>query len=288
MSKAPSMPVFTDALIGDTTHLSIEEFGAYCMILFVTWRNNGQALPDDSVRMARICRVTEKRWTERLRPVLAPFFDLSAGTWRQLRLEKEWLYVEKQRALQSEKGKKSAEAKALKNKDNDSTAVDARLQPDANPQPQPQTEPIGSEGGEDSARAHPITSGVEIIRAFDAERVSAFGAEQARGWPHQSDKIFAERWIAAGADVELCRSVFQAVCKQFATTGRQPPASLNFFDQRIANALADRNRPMPEGKANVHRPVRETVEQATDRRRSALAGAVARRMAAGGTGAGSC
>jgi uncharacterized protein YdaU (DUF1376 family) len=28
MSKAPSMPVFVDALVGDTTDLSPEEFGA--------------------------------------------------------------------------------------------------------------------------------------------------------------------------------------------------------------------------------------------------------------------
>jgi uncharacterized protein YdaU (DUF1376 family) len=39
MSQAPSMPVFTDALLGDTMRLSTEEFGAYCLLLFVTWRN---------------------------------------------------------------------------------------------------------------------------------------------------------------------------------------------------------------------------------------------------------
>lgn len=133
MSKAPSMPVFTDALIGDTTHLSIEEFGAYCMILMVTWRNNGQPLPDDDGRMARICRVSVKRWTERLRPVLSGFFDLSEGVWRQGRLEKEWNYVANLSAKQSEKGKKSAAAKALKNNDSASTAVPVRLQPEANP-----------------------------------------------------------------------------------------------------------------------------------------------------------
>lgn len=133
MSKAPSMPVFPDALIGDTTDLSMEEFGAYCMILFVTWRNNGRALPDDPVRMARVCRVSERRWTNQLRPVLTRFFDLTGGTWRQLRLEKEWDFVAKKTACQSDKGKKSAEAKALKNNKTSSTAVDARLQPEFNP-----------------------------------------------------------------------------------------------------------------------------------------------------------
>lgn len=126
MSKAPSMPVFTDALIGDTTHLSMEEFGAYCMILFVTWRNNAQPLPDDAKRMARICRVSEKRWTEKLRPLLVEFFDLSEGTWRQGRLEKEWAYLRDLRSAKSENGKKGGRPKGAENEkmagDSDATS----------------------------------------------------------------------------------------------------------------------------------------------------------------------
>jgi uncharacterized protein YdaU (DUF1376 family) len=143
MSQAPSMPVFTDALIGDTTHLSMEEFGAYLMILFVTWRNNGQPLPDDDKRLARICRMSEKKWSA-IRPTISEFFDLSEGVWRQKRLEKEWKYVSEQRAKQSEKGKKSAQARSLKNNETPPAAVAQRLepqgQPNVNPQPQPHTE----------------------------------------------------------------------------------------------------------------------------------------------------
>lgn len=115
------------------------------------------------------------------------------------------------------------------------------------------------EGGGEGARPHPINPAVEIIRAFDAERTAAFGSEQARGWPHQTDKVHADRWLAAGADLELCRAVFHAVCRQFAATGRSPPGSLSFFDQRISTALADRNRPMPEGRSHDQRdPVRSS------------------------------
>lgn len=144
-------------------------------------------------------------------------------------------------------------------------------------------------GGEGSARPHPINPAVEIIAAFDAERVTAFGQPQARGWPHSTDRVHADRWLSAGADLELCRGVFRHVCQQFAATGRAPPGSLSFFDQRISNALADRNRPMPEGRTNAqHRPVRETPDQERDRRRSILAEAVASRVAAGGGSAGVC
>ena len=140
MSQAPSMPVFPDALIGDTTDLSIEEFGAYVMILMVTWRNNGRPLADDPVRMARICRLSEKRWSEKVRPVIARFFDLSEGTWRQARLEKEWNYVANQRAIQSEKGKKGGRPKSLENNDSDKAAALSQLKPEQSPQSQPHKE----------------------------------------------------------------------------------------------------------------------------------------------------
>ena len=127
MSKAPSMPVFVDALIGDTLGLSPESFGAFCLILFATWRNDGKPFADDDCRLARICRVTVKRWRERLRPELIGFFDLSAGTWRQHRLEKEWNFVAKQVEQKRCAGNASHKAKALKNQETWSTAVDEPL-----------------------------------------------------------------------------------------------------------------------------------------------------------------
>src|SRR5882672_7610124 len=127
MAELPSMPLFTDALLGDTTHLSAEEFGAYLLILIVTWRNNGVPLPDDDKRMARICRVTVRRWSERLRPVMAPFFNLTERTWRQKRLEKEWSYViafsTKQRELINRRWAKVREDKSLNLNETHDTSV---------------------------------------------------------------------------------------------------------------------------------------------------------------------
>jgi uncharacterized protein YdaU (DUF1376 family) len=103
MSQAPYMPVFTDALLGDTTHLNTEEFGAYCLLLFATWNNKGVALRDDPDRLSRVVRCGRKKWLK-LREVLASFFDLSEGTWRQRRLEKEWKHASAQVAAQSARG----------------------------------------------------------------------------------------------------------------------------------------------------------------------------------------
>ena len=123
------MPIFTDALLGDTLHLHAEEFGAYCLLLFATWRNNGQALAEDDRKLARICRVTTRRWSERLKPVLREFFDTGDGKWHQKRLEKEWKHVEHIASEQSRKGQLSA----LKRWQTPVTDPSERLQPNGNP-----------------------------------------------------------------------------------------------------------------------------------------------------------
>jgi uncharacterized protein YdaU (DUF1376 family) len=90
MAQAPCMPLWTDALIGDTTHLSTREFGAYMLLLIATWRNNGRPFPDSDKMLARICRMQTYEWKNQIRSSLEPFFDLAEGLWRQKRLEKEW------------------------------------------------------------------------------------------------------------------------------------------------------------------------------------------------------
>ncbi len=120
MSKAPSMPLFCDAYLADTMHLSLEEHGAYLKLLMITWRNNGAPLPDDDARLARMLGITVGKWRKKLRPVLAPFFDLSEGTWKQGRLEKEWKSVQNFSEKQRENAQRrwgKLDGNSLENKD---------------------------------------------------------------------------------------------------------------------------------------------------------------------------
>lgn len=115
MSQAPYMPLFTDALLGDTLHLSTAEFGAYCLILFATWSNGGKALPDDDVELARVCRVSRQKWLS-LRKNVKGFFDISDGFLHQKRLEKEWAYVQQRIEAQRKRSSKGGVASAAKRK----------------------------------------------------------------------------------------------------------------------------------------------------------------------------
>ena len=116
MSQAPAMPLFTDAYLGDTMHLSLEEHGAYLKILMITWRNNGQPLPDDDTKIARMLSVTPAYWRKKLRPALVGFFDLKDGKFRQKKLEKVWSHTVEKIEKNRDNGKRGGRPKSLKDK----------------------------------------------------------------------------------------------------------------------------------------------------------------------------
>jgi uncharacterized protein YdaU (DUF1376 family) len=131
MSKAPFWPVATDALIADTMHLSTEEFGAYMRLMIAQWRSNGNPLPNDEDRLARMAGLSGRAW-KRVRSVIADFFTISDAGWSQKRVEKDFVEIigkiEKNRLNGSNGGK----AKALKY--NNEGLANATNSPDVSPQ----------------------------------------------------------------------------------------------------------------------------------------------------------
>lgn len=101
MAEFPALPLWTDAFLADTLHLSTEEAGAYLLMLFTAWRRPNCDLPDDDKFLMKICRCDGRKWRH-LRPVMEQFHVIENGTWRQVRLQKERKYVgdlsQKQRA----------------------------------------------------------------------------------------------------------------------------------------------------------------------------------------------
>lgn len=151
MAEFPALPLFTDAYLGDTTHLSTFEHGAYLLLLMVSWRSPGCCLPDDDALLARYTRMTRDKW-RKARPILEPFFIIENGFWRQARLQNELQHLQSRRDQQVAAGNASAIAKSLKRRGRKSTDVGATLQRDANetatPTPTP-TIPLGKPNGGD-------------------------------------------------------------------------------------------------------------------------------------------
>lgn len=223
MSQAPSLPLFCDAYLADTMHLSLEEHGAYLKLLMITWRNNGQPLPDENERMARMLGVTLGRWRDRLRPALAPFFDLSDGTWRQKRLEKEWAYVMRRAAIARENGTKGARLKGLADKDDAQPAggPDAAREGDSQPQAQPQTQP------------HDQVPDARLVDVWE-RLIALLRVPASRRGQYAMAPVGA--WLAAGADPD--RHILPVVARVLAKRGaKAAPRTLAYFDEPVREAL---------------------------------------------------
>ncbi len=86
---------------------------------------------------------------------------------------------------------------------------------------------------------------VAIIEAFDDSRAEHFGGHRRRPWPHATDRVQAERWLAAGIAnhlawakiAGLCRAVFDPVMRAKAEKGDDPPACLKYFDAPVMRSL---------------------------------------------------
>ena len=92
MAELPILPIKTDAILSDTMHLSAEEFGVYCRLLFVMWRQRGR-LVDDDRELALIGGVSLRRW-RRIKPRVMRPMTVAAGQVSQKRLTDTWLQVQ--------------------------------------------------------------------------------------------------------------------------------------------------------------------------------------------------
>lgn len=138
MSPPPYMPFYVGDYLGDTTHLTCIEHGAYLLLLMAMWRADGR-LPDDDVRLARHARLKQSEW-RRLRPHVIAFFDCADGQLSHPRIDRERERYERQVAHNRANGARGGHAKALiLKRSNLAAASNPPAQPEPQPQPQPQT-----------------------------------------------------------------------------------------------------------------------------------------------------
>lgn len=117
MAQFPAMPLWTDAYLGDTSHLTTIEHGAYLLLLFAMWRSDG-SLPDDDKLLSRYAKLTPGQWA-RIKPVIMPFFTVRNGRLTQGRLTDELKAVRQHSRKQSDRAK----ARWLKTKDTGDAAA---------------------------------------------------------------------------------------------------------------------------------------------------------------------
>ena len=140
------MPLYVADYLGDTQHLSLEQHGAYLLLLMAMWRSGGR-LPNDPSKLSRIVRLSPARWARIADDVMA-FFDECGGDITQGRLASEIEKAAKKSQVRSEAGRAGAEAKALKNNNVAQAIASPLLKHSSEPEPELREEekpdPIGS------------------------------------------------------------------------------------------------------------------------------------------------
>lgn len=147
MSKPSHIPLFPDAYLRDTTHLTTEEHGAYFLLLMAAWGTEDCSLPNDDKRLAALAKLPLAKW-RKLAPNVLEFWSIDKGRLRQKRLLKEWQYVAETRA------KRASAAKAKWSKNSDAHAMHVHMQIGADA-----SAPIGGGGG---VLSQGISSGDEL------------------------------------------------------------------------------------------------------------------------------
>ena len=92
MSKPSHIPLFPDAYLRDTMHLTTEEHGAYVLLLMAAWGTADCTLPNDEKRLAALVKMPVARW-RKIAPTILEFWTIDRGRISQKRLLKEWAYV---------------------------------------------------------------------------------------------------------------------------------------------------------------------------------------------------
>lgn len=185
MSSAPAMPVFPDAYLADTTHLTTEEHGAYFLLLMAMWRRNG-AVPNDDKDIARIVGLEIKAW-RKMRKRLMPFLQVDGEELTQKRLKKEWDYVSEKRNKNAANGARGGRPKANINNRLDKANGSQNENPDDNrnesphiPEPNPIEKPNSFSG---RASARKPNGFVHIRKPLEAAQslIQEFQNDEQRG-----------------------------------------------------------------------------------------------------------
>lgn len=112
VTEIPAMMLWTDAYLGDTSHLTTLEHGAYLLILMAMWRAGG-ALPNEELRLARTARLSLDKW-RRVAPTIMGLMTVGEDNVSQKRLRLEFEIASGRHENHVRAGRTGGRAKALK------------------------------------------------------------------------------------------------------------------------------------------------------------------------------
>lgn len=224
MAEFPALPLWTDAYLGDTTHLSTLEHGAYLLLLMTAWRSKTCSLPDNDGLLAKYTRLTPAQW-RRIRPILEPFFSKENGHLIQRRLRDELDAVRQKSKRQSTNSK----ARWLKNKEtSDATGIPREYHndpPTPLPTPLPKESPLPPTSANNNIHIRGILNGIGKggfdILTIISDKALDQARNNAQGWDmNELAKIYNDGRPERGYPDDP-NYAFPAWCKKY-TKGKSP------------------------------------------------------------------
>lgn len=179
----------------DTSHLTLEEDGAYNRLLRLCWMTQGCSLPDDDAWIMRRMRVDEETFARVVKVVLAEFFIRRAGRVSNARLAKEFSTSSEAHKKRVSAGKMGGEAKSAKNNNKNPSNAKAMLY-----QPEPEPEPDKKERVSNETLVHfDAFWAVWPVKIAKADAVKAWAklSQPDRLVATENAKAFFERWQRA-------------------------------------------------------------------------------------------
>jgi len=198
MAEYPALPLFTDAYMADTRHLTTTQHGAYLLLLMTAWRMPDCKLPDDDKLLARWAGLDYRNWCKIRPEIIDQFWKKDAdGKLQQCRLLDERKYADSIRQKNAAAGR----ASALKRKDRHSTTVPTKTQPDSNPHTH--TLPIIKDNTIVLSKnpTQKLKKATRLLETWELEQEEGDWAE-AQGLKYEEVKLqeakFKDYWIGSG------------------------------------------------------------------------------------------
>jgi uncharacterized protein YdaU (DUF1376 family) len=205
-------PMYPADFEADTSHLTLEEDGAYNRLLRLMWMTPGCSLPDDDAWLARRLRVSPETMAKVVRPLIGEFMQTKNGRVFSARLQREFKKADETSTARSRAGKRGGRPKAIENKQQDekpgfSDGKAGLSDTRALPEPEPEdTQAIACD-----ADASPAASPSEVFTKEVFDRAVAFLGKS--GTPERQARSLVGKWRKEFPEKEI----FNA----FAAAGRE-------------------------------------------------------------------
>jgi len=281
MALYPALPLFTDAYLADTRHLTTEEHGAYLLLLMCAWRSTDCELTGDDKTLARIAGLSPTRW-RRLKPALAQFFDTGGGVWRQKKLQAVYQDVASRVARNKANGSLGGRARASKA----ATAADMSKKKDAEDPGKRSSETVATAVA--NSQATPLATKAKTKSKGKQRPTATMQNSLEKGCRPSSppidlgmwraeiaaacgngtlmdDTVF-HLWHAAGVDLRLdvIPTIQMVEARELKRTG-QVPRSVGYYREAVLEKASNRLRAEKTGhERKVHPDKPQTQKKAFD------------------------